>query len=154
MCICASAYEKYKRVPQVPQSRRSLKSVDLQWFAVRDFRKAGSRRSRRKEIFMSYKEEIMQIIPAPGDVFCWFYRADKETKVRVRPICVALVKVTEENDSRTEIRFFIANAYGKPFDASKADRFLGVTPKININDYWPMNATEKLQVEEIELERE
>ena len=154
MCICAGAYEKYKRVPQVPQSRRSLESVDLQGFALRDFRKTGSRSSRRKEIIMSYKEEIMQIMPAPKDTFCWFYRADKETKVRVRPICVALVRVTEENDSRTEIRFFIADAYGKPFDASKADRFLGVTPKININNYFPMDTTEKLQVEEIELERE
>lgn len=102
---------------------------------------------------MDYKEEIVQIMPTPKDTFCWFYRSDKETKVRVRPICVALVRVTEENDSRTEIRFFIADAYGKPFDASKADRFLGVTPKINTNNYLPMDTFEKLQVKEIELER-
>lgn len=99
---------------------------------------------------MDYREEIIQIMPAPDNTFCWFYRADKETKVRVRPICVALVKVTDEDESRTEIRFFIADAYGKLFDASKADRFLGVTPKININNYLPMDTVEKLQVEEIE----
>ena len=127
MCICAGAYEKYKRVPQVPQSRRSLESVDLQGFALRDFRKAGSRRSRRKEIFMSYKEEIMQIMPVPSELRCYYLSPDSESKTVYKPMCFALVKeLDNDGEYFTSIKTMILSADGSFVDATQRPGFLRI----------------------------
>ena len=127
MCICAGAYEKYKRVPQVPQSRRSLESVDLQGIAVREFEDIDSRSSRRKEIFMSYKEEIMQIMPVSPELRCYYVSSDSESKTVYNPMCFALVKELDNNGEYfTSIKTMILSADGSFVDATQRPGFLRI----------------------------
>lgn len=78
---------------------------------------------------MDYREEIMQIMPAPEGMRLWW--GDKTGKKdSFKPLCLALVKMyLEDGSTETEIRYVEANMDGSiaMFTYDSAPEFLGVT---------------------------
>lgn len=75
-----------------------------------------------------YREEIVQIMPAPQDLRMWLDEEDG-TKASYKPLCLALVKMYEEDGTvTTEIRYVHVNPDGRMITivVDDSDFLLGV----------------------------
>lgn len=84
---------------------------------------------------MDYKEEIVQIMPAPDRLFLW-WGDTKGKKTPSKPLCLALVKMyLEDGTTETEVRYVEAEKDGSTiaYTYDSAPEFLGVT----YEESWP-----------------
>jgi hypothetical protein len=84
---------------------------------------------------MDYKEEIVQIMPAPDRLFLW-WGDTKGKKTPSKPLCLALVKMyLEDGTTETEVRYVEAEKDGSTiaYTHDSAPEFLGVT----YEESWP-----------------
>lgn len=78
---------------------------------------------------MDYREEIVQIMPAPEGLCLWWGDITGK-KVPSKPLCLALVRMyLEDGSTETEIRYVEANKDGSmiAYAHDNAPEFLGVT---------------------------
>lgn len=76
---------------------------------------------------MSYKEEIMQIMPVPSELRCYYLSPDSESKTVYKPMCFALVKeLDNDGEYFTSIKTMILSADGSFVDATQRPGFLRI----------------------------
>ena len=110
--------------------------------------KIGYRRSRRKEIFMSYKEEIMQIMPVPSELRCYYVSPDSESKTVYKPMCFALVKeLDSDGEYFTSIKTMVLSADGSFVDATQRPGFLRIAFDNKSAGKYPLSDKDKKKLD-------
>lgn len=77
---------------------------------------------------MDYKEEIVQIMPAPKGLTCVIASKDKKTKYGFTSLCYAIIKTDNPDaEQKTRIAVMVMGGSGGFTEATKQPGFIGLT---------------------------
>lgn len=92
---------------------------------------------------MGYKEEIVQIMPAPEGLTCVIASKDRKTKYGFMSLCYAIIKTDDPDaEQKTRIAVMVMGGNGKFTEVTKQPGFIGLTFDPNARGEKPLTKSD------------